>query len=283
MGETVSNAEIVVPKSEALKQLQERLGKLVNQAQSIVVKDQVSYALAAGVRTSFKSYLEAVKFQTGPEIAQTKERLERLKQEEAIFLNPGKDGLAQLETKMTEFREEEKRQAKAEQDRKNAELAREARERAVREREEAEKRVAENKAKAIAEINRLVKSGAMGKREAAKRLKAVGAAAEADLQDAAAAEEEAKNAPPTVTVKPNVPAVAGAPKNQTFYYAELQDKNLIIAAYLLAVKQQNFERAAFLEKFLTIDEGELGRFARKTQDNEKAAEAVPGVRFWSKG
>ena len=277
--------EIVLPKSEALEKLNSKLSILKAQADALVVKDQTTYINAASLLTSYKSFIEAVKQLTASDIAEAKERLERLKQEEAMILNPGKDGVALVNGKITSWREEEKRQAKVEEDRKNADLRRQQQEKADADRREAERIAAENKKRKIAEIQQFLKDGKIGKREAARQLKAAGAAAEAAVEDAAAAAEEAKNAPPpTATVKPNIPAVAGAPKNQTFFFGELLDSGAaIIREYSLAIHSNNAERVAFLRQFIEVSESAVGKFARKTQDDAKATSLVPGVRFWSRG
>lgn len=280
----MSNAEIVVPKSDALKQLHERLGELVSQAQSIVVKDQMSYALAASIRTGFKSYLDAVKFQTGPGISEAKERLDRLKQEESIFLNPGKESLLQLDGKMFAFREEEKRQAKVEQDRKNAELRRQQEEKAEADRLEGIRIAAAEKKRKMAEIQHFLDTGKIGKREAARQLKAIGEHAQAAIEEAAAAHEEALKAPPpTVTVKPNIPTVAGAPRNQTYYTATVDNEQAIIDAFCQAIVDKDEPRARFLRRFLQANEAEIGKFARDTKSSEKATALLPGVVFSSRG
>ena len=210
-----------------------------------------------------------------------------------------------LDSKDAAYREEERRQAKVEEDRINAENARIAREKAEADRKESERVAAEQRKIAEAqaaearklrerelEIQR--REGEITKRELEKakkleaeiaaKAKAMAAIEEEKARElAAAAAREAIANPPTVTVKPNIPSVAGAAKNQTFYYAEMTNPAQIIAAYNQALIQSNLERQRFLQPFLMVNEQAVGKFARDTQDNAKATALVPGVRFWSKG
>ena len=280
----MSNAEIVVPKEKAIEELNRRLTVLQDQARAIKVTDQPTYVQAAGIRTSFKAYIDAVKFQTRPEIVATKEKLDRLKQDESVLLSPAEAEVKALDDKIVSWREEEKRQARVEQDRKNAELARQAQEKADADRRESERIAAETQKRKMAEIKHLLDTGKIGKREAARQLKAAGLFAQAAIEEAAAAHEEAKNAPPpTVTVKPNVPTVAGAPKNQVYYSARLVSPEKLWVAFAAAIRSDNSERAAFLSRFFEVSESALAKYARETKDNERASEAVPGVEFTSRG
>jgi hypothetical protein len=277
-------SEIVVPKYQALEELNKKLAPLIEQAKAIQIKTPQDRITAAGVLTGLRAYTDAVKYQTGPEIAATKEKLAVLRQEQATLLEPAVNWMEILKDQDARYREEERRQAQVEQDRKNAELARQAREKAEADRLEAERLAHEERKRKITEINRYLADGKIGKREAARQLKAAGAAEEAAKQDAAAAEEEAKAAPPpTVTVKPNIPAVAGAPRAQVYFYGDVRDENAIIAAYNVALLGGNEERVVFLGRFLIVDRQAVAKFARDTKDNEKAAEQLPGVRFYSKG
>jgi hypothetical protein len=86
--------------------------------------------------------------------------------------------------------------------------------------------------------------------------------------------------PPTVTVKPNITSVAGAPRAQVYYSSEVTDPQAIIRAYETA---KDPVRIAFLRRFIQVNEQKVGEFARETKDNKKAAELLPGVKFTSKG
>ena len=96
------------------------------------------------------------------------------------------------------------------------------------------------------------------------------------------AEETAANVP-EVHVAPNLPKGAGLPKNQTYYSAEVMDPNEILFAYDEAIRKDDRNRAAFLSRFVTVDEQEVGAFARETKDNAKVEAALPGVEASSKG
>ena len=278
----MSSTEIALSKSQALAELNRKLEALAKAANDLVVKigDPGSYTAAAGLRTSLKAVEDAVKFQTGPRVAAAKEELERAKQEEATFLGPAKTILAIVDGKMTAYREEEKRQAKIEQDRKNAELRRQAQLKAEQDRIDAEKQATAFRKQQTDEINAKLKAGEIGKREAARLLKLAGAGEEAAKQEAAAREEEAKNAPPQIEVRPAVPVVAGAPRNQTYYFAEVTDENAIVREFVNATKP---ERRGFLRQFIQVNEAAVSKFARDIKDSAKAASLLPGVKFSSRG
>jgi len=296
------STQIVVPKSQALDELNQKLAVLVEQAKSIEIKDAVTRIAAAGVRTGFKAYIEAVKLQTGGEIASTKEKLDRLKQDQTVLLAPAMLWIATLDDKDAAFRQEERRQAQIEEDLKNAQLRAETERRAAEERKERERIAAEERAEReriaeeeLKERQRAAaaaqKAGDIGKREAERLKKEAQAEAERELKRAAEAEdkerelaasaarEAAANAP-TVKVKPNIASVAGAPKNQTFYYAEVTDPQAIIRAYETA---KDPVRIAFLRRFIQVNEQEVGRYIRELKDVAKATKELPGCKFSSRG
>jgi len=186
-----------------------------------------------------------------------------------------------LKTWVQSFEAEETKRAQQEQDRINAENARIVAEKAEAERKQREQEAEEKKKERVAEIKAAQKRGEIGKREAAKLMREVGADAEAAIEQAAADAEIAKNTPPPqVTVKPNIPKQAGVPSRKN-YKAELKDPEAIIAAYVRTfAKPVDLERRIFLRKFIMINEQKLGEEARDTKDSKKMAALIPGVRFY---
>jgi hypothetical protein len=91
-----------------------------------------------------------------------------------------------------------------------------------------------------------------------------------------AAEKEAKKL--GVEVVPSIPTVAGT-RNQIHYYAEVSDTAKFLRAYLKAKPKER----EFLSRFLTVDQQEVGKYARETKDNQAVEKAIPGSRAWSKG
>lgn len=259
------------------------LGLFRQRASQIVIRTAQDYITAAQVLADLKAYVKDCKRKRDDELEPLKSELDRKKNEWATFIAPAETLVLEVGQKTDAFKAEEKRQAQVEQDRKNAELARQARENADADRKESERQAAEATKARVAEINGQLKRGDIGKREAAQLLKAAGAAELAAIQAAEATAEEAKNAPPPqVAVRPNIPTVAGV-KNQTYWFSEPINPGALLIAYDKALRDGDKDRAAFLSRFVMVDEKEVGKFARATQDNAKAASLVPGFRFWSKG
>ena len=264
----------------AVKQEVEKgLITLRHQAESIVVNNQQDYIEAVQIKNSVNAYIRDVKAKLGPGIASAKDHLDFLKNEMAKYIGPAEQIALTVETKRIRWAEEEKRKAEAEERRINEERRIEAARIAEEERKE-RNRIAEEQRKQVekdAEAAR--KAGEIGKREA-ERLKK--AAAEAAEREKVRAAEDAKMAAADVqevTVKANVPTVAGA-KNQTYYFADVTDPMAIIRAYETA---KDPLRIAFLRRFIIVDEKAIGQFARDTKDNAKCSALLPGCKFTSRG
>lgn len=104
---------------------------------------------------------------------------------------------------------------------------------------------------------------------------------EQDRINEAARLEARKNhskTPEPVAVAPALPKVPGI-KNQTYYKCSVFNAALIIERF---VKGEPAERE-FLRRFITVDEQEIGKYARELKDPKAAEKAVPGCRFWSEG
>ena len=86
----------------------------------------------------------------------------------------------------------------------------------------------------------------------------------------------------TVRVVPSVPVIAGV-KNQTYYSADVIDKQAIIDRFALALLTKNNDQAVFLRKFIQVNEAEVSKFARETKDSDKVMSLLPGVRATSRG
>lgn len=268
--------DALATRKSALEILRERTA-------AIVVSSQQEYITAAQVLADLKAYVKDCKRKRDDEIEPLKNDLDRKKNEWATYIAPAETLVLEVSGKTDAYKQEEKRQAQVEQDRKNAELARQAREKADADRKESERQAAETKRKRVAEINGQLKRKEIGQREAARLLKLAGADEEAAKENAAAAAEEAKNAPPPmVSVKPNIPTVAGV-KNQTYYFGEIESPNTILLKYDTAILRGDVKRYIFLRQFLSVSETAVGKFARDTKDNDAATKQLPGVRFWSKG
>lgn len=264
------------------EEIERGLATLRHQADAIVVSDQQGYIEAVQIKNAVNSYIKDVKAKLGPGIASAKDHLDFLKNEMAKYITPAEAIALTVENKRLRWAEEEKRKAEAEERRINEERRIEAARVAELERKEREKQAEIDRKAREKELEAQRKAGEIGKREAERLKKEEAAAAEREKVRAAEDAKKAVENAPQVTVKPNIPTVAGQ-KNQTYYFAEVTNPAQIIAAFVLAVQKNDADRVAFLAKFITVDESEVGKFARKTQDNAAATAQIPGVRFWSKG
>ena len=276
--ETVSTQESGLVKVS----IEQALIGLRSQAEAIVVNDQQDYIEAVQIKNTINSYIKDVKAKLGPGIVSAKEHLDFLKNDMAKYITPAEQLVGIVEGKRVRWAEEEKRKAEVEQIKANMEARRIAAEKANAERIERERLAAEQRERERKEIEAARRAGDVGKREAERMKKE--ADAKAERERILAAEEARRTAANVqqVTVKAAIPVVAGA-MYQTFYYADVQKPALSLFAYDEAIRKGDNDRAAFLSKFIMVDDQEVGAFARKTKDNEKATAQVPGVRFWSKG
>ena len=100
---------------------------------------------------------------------------------------------------------------------------------------------------------------------------------ENDEREAAAKEQAQieKKTGEEVTVKPNLPTVAGYRKTVN-YYAEIEDFEKFMRAYVLASPA----RRKFLVQFLTINEKKLAQYARDEKNEEVVMAMIPACRAW---
>ena len=122
----------------------------------------------------------------------------------------------------------------------------------------------------------------MGKREG-ERLKK-----EAEERERKAKEQAANDAATAkanvqeVKVAPSTPKVAGI-RGRVNYYAEVVDANKLINAFVLAtVECPGGTRAAYLRRFITVNEKELGAEARDVKNSDTLNATIPGVKFTDK-
>ena len=265
------------------KQIESGLAVLRHDAETLTVRGQQSYIDAAQIENACKAYVRDVKAKMGPGIESAKSHLDFLKSEMQKYIIPAETILETIKGKRLAFAMEEKRQAKIEEDRKNAELAREAQQKADADRRESERISAERRKAEEAEIERQRKSGELKKREADRLAKEAREREEEERKRAAVAAEQAKAAPPPrIEVKSNIPTIAGI-KNQTFYFAEMADWQEFLAAYRAAVRAQDTVSAIFLEQFIEANEQAIGKYARDTKSNALTELHIPGVRATSRG
>ena len=248
--------------SAALDALQKKLQGLKDRADTLVVSDQAGCIQAKNLKLDIQAYAKAVIFETGPEIEIKKGELRQLQETQKMLLAPAEAMLEVSERKRKDWENEERRKAEEEQRRINEENQRQARIKADEERREAEKLAVENRKKRVAEINQHLALGKIGKREAARLLKLAGADEEAAKQNAAAQAEETAKAAPVVSVKPNIPTVAGTVSRQNWKFR-------IVNAALIPIT------------FRMPDEVAIGRMVRDVKDKKSAEKQCPGIEVWA--
>ena len=237
------------------KQFQELLTILKNQADTIVVKDADTCLLAKTRQRDIRSYMKDVHLKLDPFVEAAKRNLQTAKDEINRWLVPAEAIDETLAAKVKEYERVERERTLAEQRREQEQL-----------RIATERRAEEDRKAAAAEADRLRKirekeieeqrkAGELTKREAekAKKLEAE-IVARAKEQAAKEAEEAAKNVP-QITVKPNIPAVAGVPSRRNWKF-RIIDTNKIPRKYLMP------------------DTVKIGQDVR---DWKKPGEVIPGV------
>jgi hypothetical protein len=285
----------------AVKQFESSFQALAERSTALVITDADTCRTGKELKKECTYYIERVGFELDPGIGKAKDLLTHLQNQKKRFVDPAKEIKDSLQNRLDVYAEKERLLAEQERQRKQAEIDAEARRVAEIARVEAERVAAEQRKIAEAqaaearklrerelEIQR--REGEITKRELEKakkleaeiaaKAKAQAALDEAKARELAAAQaEEAARNTPQVVVKPNIPTVAGV-KSQVYYFAEVTDPQAIIRAYETA---KDPVRIAFLRKFITVNEKEVGVFARETKDCKKCAELLPGVKFTSKG
>lgn len=186
-----------------------------------------------------------------------------------------------ISTKMADQKRREREAAEAEQRRMNEEARiRNAQEAEAKRKADMEHAAQAKKAR-VAEINRALRAGEITKRGAAKLLREAGAMEEAAREQAEADAEETKAAPPVVKVESNIKPIAGT-RARVQYEAKVENPDMLLAAYVAALKVRDVKRAVYLRKFIMIDESALGLEARTVKNSAKLNAEIPGVRFSDK-
>ena len=235
------------------------LTALQERAANLVVHDPATCEEAKRIVKAGKDAMKSIEALAEPERIRLNNALVELRAQRDKLAGTFGVIVEDADRKRKAWEAEERRKAQLEEDRKNEELRRQQKEKADADLREANRIAAENKEKRVAEINGLLRSGQIGKREAARLLKEAEANEEADKANAAAAAEELKNAPPPpVKVKPNIPTVAGV-KSQLYWKFEIVDASKLPREFLMA------------------DEVKIGQYVRR----EKEKAQIPGVRVWN--
>ena len=267
-----SNAAIV----KDVKQFEVALSALKAQADSIVVSDASTCLQAKTAQRDVRNYLKDVHSKLDPFVNLAKRTYDETRDERNRWITPGEEIDALLASKVKTYERQEREAAQREQDRINAENTRIAREKADAEAKAAKEAAEAKRKQEVKEINAQLKRGEIGKREAARLLKLAGDTEMAAKLNADLDAEEAKNAPPpTVTVQPAIPKVAGVP-SRINYRAEVTDTfRFMEEAARRLLKGDNS-----LSRFLMVNGSAVALEAREMKDSKAFMAKYPFTKAW---
>jgi hypothetical protein len=265
------------------KKIEVKLATLKERAESIVVSDAESYALACQVALDGRAEVKAIGFVLDPGIQSAKQHLERLRNQKQDYVGRITPIIAIVEQKAERWKGEERRKAAAEEERINAERRAEAARVAAAERAEAERKSEEmrKQQEREAEADRKArekvleqqrKAGEINKREAEKQKKLAAEQAEREKKLAAEEAERARLAAieaekvaaanvQEVRVEPSVPKVSGI-KARVNWKFKIVNASKLPRMYLMA------------------DEVAIGTEVRRLKDKAKAEAAIPGIEVY---
>ena len=241
-------------------------------AKLLIVRTKPEYVTCGQFLVELRAVKKRIEASHKPGIDSAKAHLNLLKNQLAEEVLRLDNVIEIVEKKGEAWITEERRLAQVEQDRINAENARLAKIKAEADAAAAKKIAEENRRITVAQVRAALKAGEIGKREAARRLRAAGAEEEAAKTEAAIAAEEAKAAPPPkVQVKADVPVVSGLARRTNWKF-RLENPKVFFAAVLA-------DPGRFLE-YIQANEVAMGDFVRRTKDKAKAEAAIPGIVVW---
>jgi hypothetical protein len=214
------------------QQFQTALDRFKAEAEAITVKTAADCLTAKTKQREVRDYMKRVHGALDPFVEDAKSNWQRAKDRLARWLTPAQAVDDILAEKVQAYEREERRLAAEDTARQNAENARKAREKADADAKAAKEKADAERKEQVAHINAALKSGEIGKREAARQLRLAGATAEAAIQQAEADAEAAKaTPPPPVIVQPNIPTVAGVPTSRRAWRWEVEDESKIPDEY----------------------------------------------------
>lgn len=258
----------------ALADLQDELKvipELTAKAEALKVTNAAEFAEAGALRADVRSRMKIPKFKTQPfeEVAKRVVDFLRGKRTEAELQFSTIDQA--ITAKMDAHARQERLAAEAEQRRINEERRIAAEKEAAERRKEAEKQAEEDRKLREKQIEAARKAGEVGKRESDRLKKEAEEKAARDKAAAAVEESLARGQVQEVTVKPNIPTVAGSRRRVTYQFEVANDD-----ALLDAWKAGNDS----LRRFIMLDEQEIGRAVRDTKDCARSMIEIPGIRVW---
>jgi hypothetical protein len=255
---------IPVPEQQRISQSISRLTEEASFIAKEGVRTATEYAQAGDVLARIKGAEKTAQGILKPYVDIAKRAWEEAKRTMDVQVSPFAQIKEMVSRPMEEYAAEERRKAKAEEDRINEERRREAQRKADEERREAEKRAAEERKEREKELEKQRKAGELSKREAERLTKEAREQEERDRKAAAEqVEYKVANLPP-VEVKASIPTVAGV-------------RRLVLHKFHI-IDASKLPRAYLVPDILKI--GQLAR-SLKGEFWKAAAEAeCPGVEFY---
>lgn len=242
-------------------ELDKGLATIKQQINMLTVATPDAYREMCVLVLAARNYVKDVGAKLDPGINSAKAHLDFLKNEKAKYVDPAKQ-IGELGAQKAEaYAGEERRKAKVEEDRINAQRAAEQRAKAEAEANERNRIAEEIKQDRIAEIRRMLRLKEISKRQAEKLLKEAGAEEEAYKARVAADAEEARNAPPPppVKVEAAIPKVSGVKRRVNFKF-EVVDASKVGRQWLMP------------------DEVAIGTKVRGDKDAAKSEREIGGIR-----
>ena len=285
MGTKIVKPEVqLIPKlderslSLALSELTDELKVIPDlkaKAAALKVTNAVEYAEAGALRADVRSRRKIPRFKLSPfqEVAKRVVDFLRTKHSEAEQAFDSID--IEITAKMDAHARQERLAAEAEQRRINEERRVAAEKAAAEQRKAAEAQAEADRKQREKEIEAARKAGEVGKREAERLKKEAEEKAAREKKAAAVEQALAKEQVETVTVKPNLPTIAGSRRRVTYQFEVVNDDALINAF------ATDIEKRILLRRFIQLNEQEVGRYIRDTKNVEEATKMLQGaVRVW---
>lgn len=259
--------------SLALSELQDELQivpELKAKAEALKVTNAAEFAEAGALRADVRSRMKIPKFKLDPfeEVAKRVVDFLKGKRSDAAAQFAAVDQT--ITAKMDTHARNERLAAEAEQRKINEERRVAAEKEAAERRKEAEKQAEADRKAREKEIEAQRKAGEIKAAEAKRLQKEAEERAKREKEAAAREQAEAAQNVESVTVKPNLPTIAGS-RRRVNYCFEIVDENALMDAF-----RENMS----LRPFVMANEQNIGRTVRDMKDCDKAMKMLPGVRVW---
>jgi hypothetical protein len=207
------------------QQFQTAIDKFKREAEAIVVATPQDCLAAKTLQRDVRDYMKRVHGAMDPFVDEAKSTWQKARDRINKWLLPAETVDETLKKKVQDYERREREAAEADTRRKNEEKRQAQLREAEDKRKAAEADAKRQRESVIADVEYRLKHKLIGKREAARLLRAAGAMEQAALQDAAAREEEDKAKPvEQVVVQPRIPTVQGVPTSRRPWRWEVVDE-----------------------------------------------------------